>query len=202
MRAFAAQRKLDSRTRLLAAARDKFFERSYLAVSVEEITEAAQVSRITFYRHFAGKAEIVTAIFDAEIRMATPTFLGIAARDFRDPAEVKAWITAIFAADRVNRALLKVFMQATVDAPQFVERGHRMIADCIAALGLSTPAFALDPQADRLRWMEAWLLIYEIFDQSCHAALESGIASDPLMIELLAARFLRFVGAEGGTPRP
>jgi hypothetical protein len=37
------------------------------------------------------------------------------------------------------------------------------------------------------------LLLYEILDLSNHAALDSGIATNPLAIEILTDRFLAFV---------
>ena len=38
-------------------------------------------------------------------------------------------------------------------------------------------------------------MIYEILDQSNHAALDSGVAADPLVIDILSDRFLHFVTA-------
>jgi hypothetical protein len=40
--------------------------------------------------------------------------------------------------------------------------------------------------------LEAWLLIYEILDQSNHAARGAGVSADPLIIDILTDRFLRF----------
>jgi hypothetical protein len=41
-----------------------------------------------------------------------------------------------------------------------------------------------------------WLLIYEVLDQGNHAARESGVATDPLMTNILADRFLGFVNCK------
>ena len=70
-----------------------------------------------------------------------------------------------------------------------------MLGTIIVELGKAFPAFALDPDlpADRKRWLEAWLLIYEILDQSNHAGRGAGVSTDPLIIEILADRFLRFI---------
>lgn len=72
-----------------------------------------------------------------------------------------------------------------------------MIGELISDLGATIPAFALDADSasDRRCWMEAWLLIYEILDQSNHAARGSGVASNPLILDILAERFVKFVEA-------
>jgi AcrR family transcriptional regulator len=189
---FQRRRKQDSRESLLAAARESFCEVGYFAVSVEDITSAAGVSRMTFYRHFSGKPAIASELFRLNVATAMPRLLAIGARDFRDRAVVKDWIADLFAADRASRQLLQVFIQASVEGGGFAETGHSFIADMITGLGRKIPAFALGP-SERRQWLEAWLLIYEILDQGNHAARESGVATDPLVTEILADRFLAFV---------
>jgi AcrR family transcriptional regulator len=201
--AFTRQRKLDSRERLLSAAVETLCQDGYLSVSVEDIAAAAGVSRVTFYRHFSGKAELAVALFQRAAVAAMPRYLAIRAQDFRDQRVVHSWIAALFAADRVNRRLLRVFIQATTAEPGFTARAQTLIADLIAELGEAIPAFAVRPdggEAERRRWLEAWLLVYEILDQSNHAALDSGVATDPLVKDILAGRFLAFVvPGEGGS---
>lgn len=195
LRAFHQKRKQHSRERLLAAATAQFGVRGYVAVSVEDIATAAGVSRVTFYRHFSGKEELAVELFLCAAKAAMPRFLSIGQRDYQDRATVYAWIEEQFAADRENRALLSVFTQATVDSSEFLSRGHQYLADNIRALGEQIPAFALNPDAaqDRRRWIEAWLLIYELKDQSNHAALGSGVATDPVILDIFTDRFLAFV---------
>jgi AcrR family transcriptional regulator len=193
--ASSLRRKQDSRDRLLAAAADCFCDRDYLAVSVDDIASRAGVSRVTFYRHFAGKAALTVDLFRSESAAAMPRYLALLDENWQDRAVVAAWLERLFAADAANSRLLRIFTQATVEEPGFVRRAQELIVELIDGLGSGIPAFVLDPQdpAERRRWLEAWLLLYEILDQSNHAALNSGVASDPLVIELLADRFVAFV---------
>lgn len=195
--AFARRRKEDSRERLLAAATEAFCAEGYLGVSVEDLASAAGVSRVTFYRHFASKTALAVELFRQAAGAAMPRFLAVGGVDGRDPRAVRAWIAELFAADRLNRRLLRVFTQAAGAEPGFTEQAQELIGEIIAKLGKRSPAFALSPEApaDRRRWLEAWLLIYEILDQSNHAALESGVASDPLVIDILTTRFVAFTSA-------
>jgi len=188
------RRKAGSRERLLEAAAIAFCASGYYPVSVEDIASSAGVSRMTFYRHFSGKAAIAAELFRLNCERAMPMLLSIGKSRFLDRADVLAWIERLFASDRQSRQLLRAFTQASSE-PGFTQAAHRFIDTLIVMLGRHIPAFALDAAApmDRRRWIEAWLLVYEILDQSNHAALDSGVATDPLMPGLLADRFLAFV---------
>jgi AcrR family transcriptional regulator len=56
------QRRLDTRRRLLDAAEQVFSQQGYQDASVLDITEAADVSKRTFYLHFADKEAIIEAL--------------------------------------------------------------------------------------------------------------------------------------------
>ncbi len=198
---FQRRRKQGSRDSLLAAATQAFCAAGYFAVSVEDVAAAAGVSRMTFYRHFNGKAAIATELFRLNTQAAMPRILAIGAGDFACPVVIAAWIEGLFAADRASQPLLRVFLQANVDASEFTQTAHGFIADIITGLGQTIPAFALDRDqpGERRRWMEAWLLIYEILDQASHAARDSGVATDPLIVDILADRFRAFVTSAQGS---
>jgi len=54
----------DRGAKILAAARTLFYERGFHAVSVDEIGEAAGATGAAIYRHFSGKEEILSTLFD------------------------------------------------------------------------------------------------------------------------------------------
>ena len=189
---FPAQRKPGSRERLLAAAADAFCRAGYFAVSVEDIVKQAGVSRMTFYRHFNGKAALALDLFRHNVELGLPRFVSIAEADFGDRATVERWIGSLFDADRRSGQLLRVFIQANAGEPDFTDSAQELIGNLIAELGKGIPAFAIDRETQRRRWLEAWLLIYEILDQSNHAARGAGIASEPEVIAILADRFVAF----------
>lgn len=194
--AYNKQRKQSSRENLLAAAIKLFCERGYADVAIEDITAEAGVSRITYYRHFPGKAAIALELFKrvAETE-GTPRILAIATLNFRDRATVKQWLIEYFAANRDIQGILRVLTQANIEEADFSKQAQPLIFDLIRGLGQKIPAFDLDPDKpdDQRRWVEAWLQIYTILDQGNHAATRSGIAANPLMIEILADSFVEFV---------
>jgi AcrR family transcriptional regulator len=195
MIAAARLRKQDSRARLLAAGVSTFCKAGYVAVSVEDIALAAGVSRVTFYRHFNSKADLALELFRQTSAAAMPDFLRIGQSDYRDRTVVASWIGALFAADRANGRLLRVFTHATIDDASFTQRAQEFISALITQLGATIAAFHVHPDrpGERRQWLKAWLMLYEILDQSNHAALDSGVATDPLVIDLLTDRFVEFV---------
>lgn len=56
------QRVRDGRSRIIAAARELFLERGYLATSMQEIAEAAELRKASIYHHFADKEALFTAV--------------------------------------------------------------------------------------------------------------------------------------------
>ena len=187
-----AQIKPGSRERLLKAAVDAFCRAGYFAVSVEDIVREAGVSRMTFYRHFSSKAALALDLFGRNVEHGLPRFVAIAAADFGDRVTVERWIGSLFDADRQSGQLLRVFIQANAGEPDFTNSAQELIGNLIAELGKGIPAFAIDRETGRRRWLEAWLLIYEILDQSNHAARGAGIAAEPEVIGILADRFVAF----------
>jgi AcrR family transcriptional regulator len=190
------RRKIDNRERLLAAAMQLFCDRGYLPVSVDDIATAAGLSRMTLYRHFGGKVDLAAELFRCSAKRAEPRLLQIGIAEYVLHEVVAAWIASLFDMDRANAQVLRVFIQATVESG-FSESAQEWISSLITKLGTAIPAFAVDRDRpdQRRRWLEAWLLLYEILDQSNHAALNSGVSGDPLVIDILAERFCRFVSA-------
>lgn len=58
------ERRLATRTRILDAGREVFGELGYHLTRVDEIVRRAEISRATFYLHFANKGELFAAIVD------------------------------------------------------------------------------------------------------------------------------------------
>jgi AcrR family transcriptional regulator len=61
----AEARESPPRERILAAARDLFYRHGIRAVGVEAIAEAASTNKMTLYRHFGSKDELIAAYLRA-----------------------------------------------------------------------------------------------------------------------------------------
>jgi AcrR family transcriptional regulator len=83
------RRKARTRAALVAAARDLLTSRDPAGVSVQEITEAADVGFGSFYNHFESKQDLFDAAVDEAIE-EHGAMLDALTRDLEDPAEVFA----------------------------------------------------------------------------------------------------------------
>ncbi|MFE7043503.1 TetR/AcrR family transcriptional regulator [Streptomyces atratus] len=81
------RKKLQTRHRLLTAATELFAERGFDKVSVAEIAEAAEVSKMTVFNYFAGKEDLVLAPMEEHI--------GDVARVVRDRAPGESAAAAV-----------------------------------------------------------------------------------------------------------
>ena len=97
----AQPRTSEPRARLLSTASKLFYREGIHSVGVDRIVADASVTRATFYRHFPGKEDLVTAYLAAE-DSALRNFFEVASTSITDPDELlEAIIEGI--ADDVSR---------------------------------------------------------------------------------------------------
>lgn len=87
-----------ARNAVVAAALDLFVAQGFEATSVEQIAQAAGVSRSTFFRQFGGKDDVIFSDHDVLLSQLR-TYLGDARRNPRD----NPWAAACAASVRVFR---------------------------------------------------------------------------------------------------
>ncbi len=84
------------RERILMVARELFYRRGIHAVGVDAIAEAAGTNKMTLYRHFASKDELVAACLREVVREIDADWEAIAAAHPRDPrGQLLAWLERI-----------------------------------------------------------------------------------------------------------
>jgi AcrR family transcriptional regulator len=84
------------RERILAVARELFYRRGIYAVGVDLIAEAAGTNKMTLYRHFASKDELVAACLRELVVEIDAEWDAIAAAHPGDPkGELTAWLQHI-----------------------------------------------------------------------------------------------------------
>ena len=81
------------RDRILAVAADLFYRHGIRAVGVEAVAEAAGTNKMTLYRHFASKDELVAAYLRCLAEKASASWDKLAAQHAGDPrAQLRAWL--------------------------------------------------------------------------------------------------------------
>lgn len=185
------------REKLLQAAQAVFNRKTYSASSIGDIAKEADVSRATFYRHFANKIAIVSALTDglaASLHVAHDRFSDA---EVVDDAFLQDWIRANIAACQANAAIIQTVREAAAIEPVFF-RDHSIEhhAQAIAKLGMSLPAFRLASSRDaagataRIR---AHLLMRQL-DMLCYdIAIAEWTESLDVGCRELARQFMTFI---------
>jgi AcrR family transcriptional regulator len=119
------------RDEVMRAAWELFVERGFEATTVEQIAEAAGMSRRTFFRYFAGKDEL---ILDKLLEVGDRVADALTAR----PAGEPAWPAL--------RAALDVVVRAQDEAPEPSRRLGRLLRD--------EPGTRATMEERRRRWTE------------------------------------------------
>lgn len=86
------------RQRILTAAGELFYRHGIRAVGVESIAEAAGTNKMTLYRHFESKDELVAEYLRQQAAKAEAFWAALEAQNPGDPlAQVRAWLAAMAA---------------------------------------------------------------------------------------------------------
>lgn len=124
---------------ILQAAKELFYERSFAAVGVDQIGQRAGVTGPAIYRHFAGKDEILSTLFDDAIdRLLEAT--AVSAEDPWQELQALAHGHAVFVLSERQLAGVKLREERSLAEPfrrglrrrerRYVERWVRALERC------------------------------------------------------------------------
>src|SRR5258705_7799886 len=87
-----SESRIPPRARILAAAAELFYRHGIRAVGVEAIAEAAGTNKMTLYRHFASKDELVAEYLRQSAKGSDVCWARLAQAHPGDPlAQIRAW---------------------------------------------------------------------------------------------------------------
>jgi AcrR family transcriptional regulator len=152
------RRKLEARTRLLAAARQVLAESGEANLRIGDVTTLADIGFGTFYSHFESKEALVEAVL-TEVMAGAAAAIGSRALEFPDPAEtasfayrrfvrfaadepeLSAVLTKLDGADALFETSLLPYARKTLE--RGIESGRFDIADIeLALISVTSAAFA------------------------------------------------------------
>jgi AcrR family transcriptional regulator len=114
------------RERILAAARDLFYRHGIHDVGVDAIAEAAGTNKMTLYRHFASKDELVAECLRSLASELEARWLGIAAAHAGNPlGQLRAWLGFLAEYKMSERGC--AFSNAAVELPDHDHPARRVI---------------------------------------------------------------------------
>ena len=122
--------KIPPRERILAVAGDLFYRHGIRAVGVEAIADAAGTNKMTLYRHFASKDELVAEYLRQSAKQTDAAWDRYAQAHPGDPlAQLRAWLTEM--AGHVASADLRgcPLANAAVELPEKDHPARRVIEE-------------------------------------------------------------------------
>jgi len=153
--------RIPPRERILAVAADLFYRHGIRAVGVESIAEAAETNKMTLYRHFASKDELVAEYLRDCAKGEAASWDKLAARYPGDAmAQLRAWLKEMsdHIVNRDERGC--PLANAAVELPDRDHPARRVIEQCKGAtrdrvIGLCRAAGLNEPDllADELNLM-------------------------------------------------
>jgi AcrR family transcriptional regulator len=118
-----AESKERTRQRLLAEAQRLFRERGYAATSLEQIAEAAEVTKGAIYGHFASKEDLLLTALEAAPAPDYSTTLNDQSRPLRERlAEFGRALAADHPGDVAELAMYLEFFAALLRSPDALQR--------------------------------------------------------------------------------
>jgi AcrR family transcriptional regulator len=152
----SSEKKIPPRERILATASDLFYRHGIRAVGVEAIAEAAGTNKMTLYRHFDSKDELVAEYLRCLARDSGRLWERLDAAHPGDPrAQLRGWLadmqSHVLDTDQRGCALANAAVElpekdhpARCVIEQFkIDQRSRLVALC-AASGVSEPELLAD----------------------------------------------------------
>lgn len=146
-----AQRKAATHQKILDAAQDLIAQQGYVQVDVSHITDHANVSRGTFYQHFANKEACVRELVQQGFESLIQEILA----NRKESESFDIWgqnsLTRVFTWARENQELLQVILGGAA-SPELNSFGRTYLADIIEQnLRNSAEQWAISPLPDTFR---------------------------------------------------
>ena len=206
----AGERTQETRSAIIAAAREVLLEKGYAATRVEDIINRAGISRPTFYRNFKDKFEVAKAYHALSGDETLGPWSALAEVDMNDVAAIRRWLEALLDTFAARRDELLVWSEMSAIEPNYLMRMPRQMPTLIELLGRSISAFAkaqaqapaqVDGEATGDPgpvWVEAYLLLEHLSYYCTWLALGKHVISKEQSVDYFCDRLHRFAGRYSG----
>ena len=147
----------DRRSAILDAALEVFSRRGYNGASIDEIAQAAGISKALIYEHFPSKKHLHVSLLERHVQQI---FVRLAeTADTREPGEVRlrAGVNAFLEWVEQNREAFRLLFRDTfeVEVAEVLTRLQAQATGAIAALIAAEPAERRPKETDRPLAVEA-----------------------------------------------
>jgi AcrR family transcriptional regulator len=198
------ERTQETRSAIIAAAREVLLEKGYAAARVEDIINRASISRPTFYRYFKDKFEVAKAYHAMSGNETMGPWGALADVDMGDLAAIRGWVIGLLDTFAARRDELVVWSEMSAIEPDYLMRVPRQFPALIELLGRSIPAFAkaqaqapAEGKEPGPVWVEAFLLLEHLSHYCTWLALGKHVISREQSVDYFCERLHRFAKRYG-----
>lgn len=128
----------ERRVQLLAAAQEVFVSHGFHGAAMDEIAEAAHVSKPVLYQHFPSKRDLYLALLDSHLAALTDLLLkalnSTTDNKLRVQATMKAYFEFIAKDDQAHRLVFESDLVNDPDVARRLEKFNATYADAIAGV--------------------------------------------------------------------
>ena len=194
-----ADRREDTRRRLLSAARKLFRLRGVEQISMEDIAAAASASRATIYLYFAGKPALLEALLEEDWAAQVRLFERLDAVNLGDCDQLGAWVLRVADGMRKARDSFGIHWAALGQNPALTVRHHEHRIELARILMLAMQDLPAKGNGGLAREVEAELIVAELEHFATASAVGWSDDQVKVALPLVVARlrdFARFDGDE------
>ena len=206
------RRKQETRQQIFQAAMDLFAEKGIFGTTVEEITEAADVGKGTFFNYFPSKEAILSALAERQLAIidravetagsaatVRPVLQEMVKELLSGPARSPIMLRSLFATVLSNKMLFEIFSSSLQagrkKVAMIIERGQQMgevrrdipaieLARCLQQTAFGTSfIWAASQPSDLMAWQERSV---DLFWRGIATHSESGLPLSDSMKETAA----------------
>ncbi|RVT91336.1 TetR/AcrR family transcriptional regulator [Sphingomonas crocodyli] len=199
--AFLEAQRQRTRAAIIAGARTLFSGTPYLRATVEDILEAASVSRATFYQHFDSKTALAFAIYDEMRPEVRAQFDAIADIDPADEGAVRGWLENYVALYVRHRYVTSLLAQLQLFEPSFRATLHKdrdAFIDRLSAAGIAGFTDTKGDGAALERRVRARLMFHRLTFTASEVAQDDALSPGEkrAYVDATAADFRAFLRAD------
>jgi AcrR family transcriptional regulator len=196
-------RRTRTRRRILKAGREIFAVRGFGSPRVDDVTNAAGVSRATFYLHFKSLDELVMSVFRREVRWQLRRYHTLTSEIVTNERKLRGWLKRFLASYRRERDYIVIIYRALTINTGHLNFQFATNQEMIEDMARRIPEFALYDQKgehDEKRRLALYQLMRSLSDVSLHSAFDSWGGDMEFVIERLAGAWIAF--ANEGNSKP
>ncbi|WP_311269565.1 TetR/AcrR family transcriptional regulator [Sphingobium sp. WCS2017Hpa-17] len=194
-----AERRAETRQRLLDAAADTFGQMGYVGTRVEDILAAAQIGRTSFYKQFRDRLDVASVLFTQFMPHLEGVYIEIADCREIDHLAVERWIERLIDAYAQHRGVMRLFAEVAAIEPAFSSTIAQVQTGIMRALGVRFDGFARAVAADGGEPHARAVLVIETLDHiSAMISLRQVPIDRPTAVRFAAGVFLDFIHSGPG----